>query len=159
MYSWTRIVLIAACCSSSPASAVWGAATEWQGAAVKIASEEFVFTDAPFPSAHASTIVETPTGLIAAWFGGTREKHPDVGIWFARHEQSGWTKPEEVANGVQDATTRHPCWNPVLFQMPSGPLLLFYKVGPSPSSWWGMLIRSTDGGQSWSKPEKLPDEI
>ena len=85
MYSWTRIVLIAACCSSSPASAVWGAAAEWQGAAVKIASEEFVFTDAPFPSAHASTIVETPTGLIAAWFGGTREKHPDVGIWVSRH--------------------------------------------------------------------------
>src|ERR671912_1228440 len=101
MYSWTRIVLMAACCSSSPASAGWGAATEWPGAAVKIASEEFVFTDAPFPSAHASTIVETPAGLIAAWFGGTREKHPDVGIWVSRHDGRRWSTPVEVANGVQ----------------------------------------------------------
>ena len=40
-----------------------------------------------------------------------------------------------------------------------GPLLLFYKIGPSPSTWWGMLIRSHDGGRSWSKPQKLPDGI
>ena len=25
-------------------------------------------------------------GPVAAWFGGTREKHPDVGIWVSRHE-------------------------------------------------------------------------
>jgi hypothetical protein len=64
-----------------------------------------------------------------------------------------------VANGVQADGSRHPCWNPVLFQMPREPLLLFYKVGPSPSTWWGMLIRSTDGGRTWSKPDRLPDEI
>ncbi|MGH7200353.1 MAG: sialidase family protein, partial [Planctomycetaceae bacterium] len=40
-----------------------------------------------------------------------------------------------------------------------GPLLLFYKVGPSPSTWWGMLTKSGDGGRSWSKPERLPDGI
>ena len=37
--------------------------------------------DVPFPSCHASTIEETDNGLIAAWFGGTAEKDPDVGIW------------------------------------------------------------------------------
>jgi predicted neuraminidase len=43
--------------------------------------------------------------------------------------------------------------------MPGGPLVLFYKVGPSPSTWWGMRIASTDGGKTWSQPERLPDQI
>ena len=33
--------------------------------------------------------------------------------------------------------------------------MLFYKVGPSPSEWWGMLITSQDGGKTWSTPRKL----
>ena len=111
--------------------------------------------DKPTPQCHASTIVETPGGLVAAWFGGTHEKNPDVGIWVSRQEKAGWSRPVEVANGVQSAETRHPCWNPVLFQPKSGPLLLFYKVGPSPSQWWGMLMTSTDQGKTWSKPRKL----
>jgi len=119
----------------------------------------FAFAVFAFPQCHASTLAWTGEKLVAAWFGGTREKHPDVGIWFSRHDASGWTAPVEVANGVEDETTRYPCWNPVLFQMPSGPLLLFYKVGPSPSRWWGMLIRSSDSGQTWSPPVKLPGDI
>ncbi len=45
------------------------------------------------------------------------------------------------------------------FNLDVGPLLLFYKVGPSPSRWWGMLKRSTDDGKSWSPAERLPDGI
>jgi alpha-L-rhamnosidase len=30
-------------------------------------------------------------------------------------------------------------------------------VGPSPSTWWGILKRSDDNGQTWSKAEKLPE--
>ena len=37
--------------------------------------------------------------------------------------------------------------------------MLFYKVGPNPSSWWGMLMKSEDGGQTWSKPRRLPAGI
>jgi predicted neuraminidase len=120
---------------------------------------EFIFETAPFPECHASTIAETKAGLVAAWFGGTRERHPDVGIWVSRHSEGKWIAPIEVANGVESPTNRYPCWNPVLFQPRTGPLLLFYKVGPSPSSWWGMLMSSTDGGQTWSKPHRLPDGI
>lgn len=126
-------------------------------AAPAVVKSEFIYEQAPFPQCHASTIADTPRGLVAAWFGGTHEKHPDVGVWLSRQEKSGWTAPVEVANGVQDEGKRHPCWNPVLFQAPGGPLLLFYKVGPSPSQWWGMLMSSTDGGQTWSQPTKLPD--
>lgn len=124
-----------------------------------VLSTEFIFEQAPFPSCHASTIEETKTGLIAAWFGGTRERSPDVSIWVARRDKNAWSKPFEVAIGVQPGGDRYPCWNPVLFQAERGPLLLFYKVGPSPSEWWGMMMASTDGGATWSKPSRLPDGI
>jgi predicted neuraminidase len=122
-----------------------------------IVLEEFVYEEAPFPSCHASTIAETPAGLVVAFFGGTHERHPDVNIYVSRKGEAGWTAPEEAANGVINDTLRHPTWNPVLYQVPDGDLLLFYKVGPSPSAWWGMMKRSGDGGASWSEAEALPE--
>jgi predicted neuraminidase len=124
-----------------------------------LVTSEFIYETAPFPECHASTIAEPSGGIVAAWFGGTGESNPDVGIWLSRQEDGKWTPPVEVANGVQSETNRYPCWNPVLFQPKTGPLLLFYKVGPSPSSWWGMLMTSTDGGKAWSKPQRLPEGI
>jgi predicted neuraminidase/ABC-type molybdate transport system substrate-binding protein len=139
---------------------------------------EFVFERAPFASAHASTIAETREGLVAAWFGGTREGAADVGIWISRRgrpprpgrfgqagrsaaaaEAGQWTAPVEVATGVQADGTRHPCWNPVLFQLPDASLALFYKVGPSPQTWWGMVRTSRDEGHTWSEAARLPDGI
>jgi len=122
--------------------------------------KEFIYQEAPFPQCHASTIAESGSALVAAWFGGTREKHPDVSIWVSRKEQrTDWTAPVEVANGVMSPELRYPCWNPVLFQPSGGPLLLFYKVGPHPSEWWGMMMRSADAGKTWSAPERLPEGI
>lgn len=118
---------------------------------------EFIYESAPFPSCHASTIAETKSGLVTAWFGGTAEKNPDVGIWVSRQEKGSWTAPVEVANGLQTDGPRLPCWNPVLFQPRTGDLLLFYKIGPSPTTWWGMLRTSKDQGRTWSAPQKLPD--
>ncbi|HKX29963.1 MAG TPA: sialidase family protein [Blastocatellia bacterium] len=122
-------------------------------------SSEFIYETAPFPSCHASTIAESNGRLVAAWFGGTKERHPDVGIWVSRHEDGRWTAPVEVANGVESPEKRYPTWNPVLHQPRRGPLLLFYKVGPSPSTWWGMMMTSSDGGKTWGKPRRLPDGI
>ncbi|HEY2952478.1 MAG TPA: sialidase family protein [Verrucomicrobiae bacterium] len=120
---------------------------------------EFIYETAPFPSCHASTIAETGDGTVAAWFGGKAEKNPDVGIWVSRHDGRNWSTPVEVANGVQAGGERHPTWNPVLFQPKRGPLLLFYKVGPSPESWWGMMMTSDNGGKTWSPAKELPDGI
>lgn len=107
---------------------------------------EFVNGNAPYPQCHSSTIAEASPGrLVAAWFGGTREGAPDVGIWLARHDGARWLDAVEVADGKQPDGTRHPTWNPVLFAAPKGPLMLFYKVGPSPSTWWGMVKASSDG--------------
>jgi predicted neuraminidase len=120
---------------------------------------EFIFESAPFPSCHASTIAETKSGLIAAWFGGTAERNPDVCIYVSRNVNGKWTPPVAVADGIGFATNRLPTWNPVLFQPKNGPLLLFYKVGPKPSEWWGMMMTSHDDGKTWSKPQRLPDGI
>ena len=120
---------------------------------------EFIFEQAASAHSHASTLAETDDGLVAAWFGGTREGNPDVSIWLTRRTSKGWSTPTQVANGVQDDGKRYPCWNPVLFRPKRGPLLLFYKVGPDPGRWWGMVMASTDGGRSWSRPERLPEGI
>ncbi|MEN6561089.1 MAG: exo-alpha-sialidase [Acidobacteriota bacterium] len=120
---------------------------------------EDIFTRAPFAQCHASTIVETASGLVAAWFGGAAEGDPGVGIWLARREAGRWSAPVEVARGAAADGTAEPCWNPVLFRPAAGPLLLFYKVGPSPSRWRGMLIRSADDGRTWGAPAPLPGGI
>jgi predicted neuraminidase len=118
--------------------------------------DEFIYNVASYPECHASTIAETPKGLVAVWFGGTKERNPDVGIWVSRLENGKWTPSVEVANGVQNDTLRYPTWNPVLYQIPNGELMLFYKVGPSPAKWWGMLMKSADFGKTWGNPQTLP---
>jgi predicted neuraminidase len=122
--------------------------------------KSFIYTEAPYPECHASTLVETPSGILAAWFGGTSEKDPDVGIWLSRREGDSWSEPVEVADGVQHADKRYPTWNPVLqYDAGSGQTLLFYKVGPTPSNWWGMLMTSDDDGKTWSQGVRLPEDI
>lgn len=153
-----RRAIISLLITFSSFSVGFNAHSDWDSTSA-IISSEFIYEQAPFPSCHASTIAETRDGLVAAWFGGTREKDPDVGIWLSRRSKSGWSALVEVANGVQPDGRRFPCWNPVLFQPAHGPLMLFYKVGPSPSEWWGKLMTSTDGGVTWTKPRPLPDGI
>lgn len=138
------------------------------------AEQCFIFEAAPFPSCHASTIVELQNGdLLAAWFGGEYEGHPDVKIWVSRKYfgASRWTTPQVAADGMfvegseqarlagLDSTDhgRKACYNPVLFQMPDGEVLLFYKVGRFVQDWTGWLVRSHDNGQTWSKHEPLPE--
>ena len=121
---------------------------------------DFVFEQGPVPSCHASTLVESRDGsLVVAWFGGTAEGKSDVGIWMARNTRGAWSTPVEIATGVQSEKERHPCWNPVLFQPREGGLLLFYKVGPNPVQWWGMLRTSTDNGLTWGDAKRLPEGI
>jgi alpha-L-rhamnosidase len=122
-----------------------------------IVTDEFIFEKAPYPECHASTIAQTPKGLVAAWFGGTKERNPDVCIWVSRKVNGKWTEGINVANGIQNDTLRYPCWNPVLYQVPGGDLLLFYKIGPSPSTWKGFMRTSKDGGITWSEQRALPE--
>ena len=116
---------------------------------------EFIFTTAPFKSAHASTIVQLHNGdFLAAWFGGTAEGNPDVGIYASRRTQNGWSAPFQLA---REPNT--PTWNPVLFHSNDGRLWLYYKFGAGPSTWHASRIFSTDEGATWSQPERFPEGI
>src|SRR4029079_6350182 len=67
-----------------------------------IVSTAFIYATDTFPQCHASTIELAADRLVAAWFGGTREKHPDVGIWLSRQEGDSWSaqaEGEERASG------------------------------------------------------------
>ncbi len=121
-----------------------------------VIDEEYIFDTAPFESCHASTLAETPSGLVTAWFGGTHEKHDDVEIWMSRKINGRWTSPYSVASGIYEGK-KYPCWNPVLYQVPEKELILFYKVGPDPENWWGMVRRSADDGKTWSDGIRLPE--
>jgi len=141
---------------ASVALVLRAAAVEPGGA---VTATEFINDPMPTPSCHATTIAESCKGLVSAWFGGTREGGKDVGIWLSRQEAGKWLPAVEVANGMQPDGSRHPCWNPVLFQPKSGPLLLFFKVGPTCDRWWGMLMTSADGGATWTAPKRLPNGV
>jgi predicted neuraminidase len=115
-------------------------------------SSEFIFGDArPFAACHASTLALVPGGAcLAAWFGGTAEKHPDTAIWAAQRVGGAWEAPRMVA---KVAPLAH--WNPVLLAAPGGALQLWFKVGPDPTAWATWVTTSRDGGQSWDAPHEL----
>ena len=124
-----------------------------------LVKSEYLYSPGLVPSVHASTISETKDGLIAAWFGGTNEGNRDVVIWASRFTGGAWSTPMEVANGVQPDGTRYGCWNPVLFAVSDTLLTLYYKVGPEPQLWWGMVKSSRDGGRTWSAATRLPEGV
>ena len=124
----------------------------------RVVEREFIFGNPPFRECHASSIVElSEERLMAVWFGGSHEGHQDVAIWLAKKQNGSWSRPVLAAEGTADKERRYPCWNPALFKSKEGTLFLFYKVGPSPQSWWGMMKTSSDEGTTWSAPIKLPE--
>ena len=114
-------------------------------------TSEFIYESAPFPSCHASTIVETAPGeFLTAWFGGTDEGKPDVAIWSSRKSKGQWSPPTEIAR-----EPNIPTFNPVLFFSADKTLWMYYKFGPSPAQWTGARRSSRDSGQTWSPAEHL----
>ncbi len=124
------------------------------GVALGQATGELIFQpgSTSFPSSHASTVVELPDKkIMAAWFGGSAEGKSDVAIWSATRDRNGWTRPAELVREPGIA-----CYNPVLFYTHDGRLWMYYKFGPSPSTWSASRIVSIDNGRTWSTPEHLP---
>jgi predicted neuraminidase len=121
-----------------------------------VLKSQFIFERGAVPTNHASTIVETSDGLLAAWFGGPKARDPANSIYSARYDGTNWSEPIRILEGGT-GSARFQCWNPVLFQPSRGPLLLFYKVGSSPEEWWGMLATSTNAGRSWTASKRLGD--
>ena len=118
--------------------------------------DDFICRKPSFPESHAATIVEGRRGIVAAWFGGTKEKNPDCCIWVSRKTKTGWTEPQMVADGVLDGT-KYACWNPVLTETPKGELQLYYKIGVNVAGLSGHVVTSKDGGKTWSKSRARPE--
>ena len=137
-----------------------------------IIKDEFLYEQAAFPQCHSASIVETRKGdLVATYFGGKHERNPDVCIYVSikKKGKQEWSKPILAADGVftpgtkeaeiagiNGDITRKACWNPVITEMPNGELWLFFKIGTKVADWTGWLVKSKDGGKTWSKREALP---
>ncbi len=129
------------------------------------------------PSHHASTLVQLPDGdILCAWFGGTKEGHPDVGIWLSRRSGGVWGEPRRLI-----APQGMACYNPVLFladtdrlhpeiygsgtnrvrvdECVAPRLLLYYRVGTSAREWTTFVVESNDGGHNWSQPAQMADGL
>ena len=81
-------------------------------------------------------------------FGGKFVPLPEWASWKTNRGEAA------VGNNYREA-----CWNPVLFETPSGELQLYFKIGPNVAEWKGWICRSKDGGKTWSRREPLPDDI
>ena len=119
-----------------------------------VIKEEFI-AKSFHPFSHAPTIVETRKSkrLVVGWFGGSKEGENDVSIWvnYKDKDASSWSKPHELDDG-----SGKPCWNVVMVQPKSGPLLAYYKIGGSVQDWQGYVRTSDDEGTTWSGRRTLP---
>lgn len=112
----------------------------------------FIFDKAPFPSCHASTVVETEPGrLMAAWFGGKDEGAKDVRVWSSTFDGRKWSDLSVIGSEPGE-----PCFNPVLFKTAAGIIWLWYKAGPKPFNWTGFSRQSADNGTTWTDAEMMP---
>ncbi len=120
---------------------------------LKTFNHEHIYENAPFPSCHASTLEQISTDhFFAAWFGGTHERHPDVGIWGAERINGAWSEPRLLIKMNDQAH-----WNPVLYFSIEHTLHLYFKIGLSAREWETWRISSSDSGQTWTAPVCMPN--
>lgn len=119
---------------------------------MKLLKRETIFPaeNRPTENCHASTVLKTGDGLLAAWFGGTKEGADDVGVLYAHCRNGKWDAPVMLPK-----TVNKPHWNPVLFRMPDGRIFLFYKIGKTIPCWQTFYRVSEDGGESFGEEREL----
>ncbi|MBA4301456.1 MAG: neuraminidase (sialidase) [Cyclobacterium sp.] len=115
-------------------------------------SRSMIFDSHPgFAQAHASTVESLGNGsYLVAWFGGSYEKHDDVGIWMAKGDGNTWSEPRVIAKVRND-----PHWNPVFHKDKDGKMILFFKVGKEIDHWETWTQYSEDAGETWSAATEL----
>lgn len=112
---------------------------------------------------HAANIIETKSGIHAAWYAGSREGASDVSIWFSsfNKQKNRWDKNRVLFDrlSVQKSLGRYikKLGNPALGVDSKGRLWLFF-VSVSVGGWSGSSINysiSGDDGKNWSQPKRL----
>ena len=127
-------------------------------------SRTFVCHPCNGPAVHSATIVsKTDGGLMATWFGGSREGAGDVRIYTSTKSstEKGWSieRPllDRKAEGKALGRYLKKLGNPVLGRDKDGRLWLFY-VSVSAGGWSGSAINykvSKNNGQTWSRSKRL----
>lgn len=115
----------------------------------EIKTENIFSKDKYFNACHASTILKHENKLLCAFFAGTEEKNDDVEIFLCVNENDKWSEPKRMT-----FFDGEPCWNPVLFEKDEI-IFLFFKVGKKISRWRTYVMKSYDGGVSFSEPCEL----
>ncbi|WP_420114965.1 sialidase family protein [Pseudactinotalea sp.] len=108
---------------------------------------------------HASFLTYLRDGtLVCAWFAGAREARPDACIYTARLPRgaSEW-EPAVKASDDPDRSEQ----NPVLAELPDGRLWLLYTAQEFGSQDTALLKQqySSDGGRTWSAPERFGESV
>jgi len=116
------------------------------------------------PFTHSAAAVEVPgRGLLAFWYGGTREGSADCAIYMARLDTASgvWGAERMLINreALQAGLRRsiRKIGNPTVVRGRDGALHLFF-VSVSLGGWSGSAINmltSHDGGESWSALRRL----
>ena len=110
---------------------------------------------------HSASIALVNNTPVTVWYGGTREGHEDVAIFFSRFDGDSWSTPSRVVDraATERALNRfiRKVGNPALQAWPDGSLGLYF-VSVSMGGWGASAINymeSADMGASWSDPVRL----
>ena len=116
------------------------------------------------PSVHGANVVETlDGGLLATWFGGSREGGKDVVLWGAEYYPGSlnWSAPRRIIGPAETQAKLgryiKTVGNSVLVRGEQGELWLYY-VTVSVGGWAGSALNailSQDDGKTWDAPRRL----
>jgi len=145
----------------SPAFAIREPSTPPSRNGVSDIHQESIGPSLATPSAHVASICELPSGgLAAAWYGGTREGHRDVAIYFSTRSTGPWSPSQAVV--TRDSATRElrryvrKVGNAVIFADERSLWLVYVSVAVG--GWSGSslnLKRSFDEGRTWTPSRRL----
>ena len=125
--------------------------------------QSLALPDTGLPHVHAGTLVETPEGLRAFWYSGTREGAKDVAIYsaFMPWSAADWLPPKVVMTRERLQQDLHrsikKLGNAVPFITQSGELALYF-VSVSIGGWAGSALNvmvSADHGETWGAAQRL----
>lgn len=160
---WLPVAVLAALAawqpSSSPILPVLPRATTAHGLTPML---QEVLLPSTTPAVHSSALVELPQGdRLMFWFGGRREGATDVAVWQSHYHAGEWSAPRALVRpksvGSDEWRYVKKVGNPLAVRLANGDIQLFF-VSVSMGGWAGSslnLIRSSDGGQTWSGAQKL----
>lgn len=125
-----------------------------------IADQRFLFEKHDFPTCHSSSITQLAGGdLLAVFTGGQNEAAPDTRVYLTRKAKGSpeWEPIREMTHSALAEGLKYSTYNPVIYQNPAGEVLLFYHTSEEGKPCY--LMKSADGGRTWSAAERLPEGV